>query len=73
MPDISMCTGYDPATNIFCPMRQQCYRYTAKPTEYWQAYFAKAPFINKLNDITCEYYWHVESKSKYKRMEIQTK
>jgi hypothetical protein len=32
MPDIAMCQDHD------CPMRTQCYRYVAKPNEYWQTY-----------------------------------
>jgi len=32
MPDISMCNGYD------CPKRNKCYRFTARPDEYWQSY-----------------------------------
>jgi len=32
MPDISMCQNDD------CPMRKQCYRYTAKPNEPYQVY-----------------------------------
>lgn len=32
MPDITMCV------NIDCSMRLECYRYTAKPSEYSQAF-----------------------------------
>jgi len=35
MPDISMCQ------NITCPLRFNCYRYTAKPSEHRQTW---APF-----------------------------
>lgn len=31
MPDICMCTGN-------CPVNEYCYRYMAKPNQYWQSY-----------------------------------
>ena len=46
MPDISMCSGEG------CPMREQCYRYTAKPSE-WQSYFGRPPIKE---DGTCDYF-----------------
>lgn len=36
MPDITMCKGDG------CGVRDNCYRYTAKPDK-WQSYFAKPP------------------------------
>lgn len=47
MADITMCPG----TN--CPHKEKCYRFTAKPCEYWQAYFTEPP----IKDGKCEYYW----------------
>lgn len=32
MPDITMCKSKD------CPERENCYRYKAIPTPYWQSY-----------------------------------
>lgn len=32
MPDIAMCQ------NNVCPHAKNCYRYMAKPDEYWQSY-----------------------------------
>jgi len=32
MPDITMCDSVE------CPRKNECYRYTAKPSEYRQAY-----------------------------------
>jgi hypothetical protein len=32
MPDISMCK------NEKCKFKDECYRFTAKPNEHWQAY-----------------------------------
>lgn len=40
-----MCNGiYD--KDKICPLREKCYRYTAKPDEYWQAYI-EAPYDEK--------------------------
>jgi hypothetical protein len=38
MPDITMCMGGD------CPLKQDCYRYTAKPSQYLQSYFGEIPY-----------------------------
>ena len=46
MADICMCKG----TN--CPVKENCYRFTAKADEY-QSYFVDAP----IKDGKCEYYW----------------
>jgi hypothetical protein len=37
MPDIAMCE------NNNCPRRAECYRFSAKPSEYRQAYIAPEP------------------------------
>jgi hypothetical protein len=47
MADITMCMG----TN--CPQKETCYRFTAKPNEYRQAYFIEPP----LKEGKCEMYW----------------
>lgn len=44
MADITMCEGKN------CPLKSICYRYTAKPNEYWQAYFNEGPY----KDGKCE-------------------
>lgn len=46
-PDITMCMG----TN--CPYKETCYRYTAKPSEFWQSWFMEPPIENG----KCDYYW----------------
>lgn len=46
-PDITLCQG----TN--CPHKETCYRFTATPNEYRQAYFTEAP----IKDGKCEMYW----------------
>lgn len=47
MPDISMCSGKD------CPMKQNCYRFTAKASDY-QSFFMNPPIKE---DGTCDYFW----------------
>lgn len=49
MPDISMCAGGN------CPKKQDCYRYTAKPSEFMQTYFCDPPYDAK--EGTCEMFW----------------
>jgi hypothetical protein len=53
MPDITMCPGTD------CPQKEKCYRYTAKPCEYWQSYFMKPP----IKDGKCDLYWGENAES----------
>jgi hypothetical protein len=50
MPDISMCSGRD------CPMKQNCYRFTAKASDY-QSFFMNPPIKE---DGTCDYFWNNE-------------
>jgi hypothetical protein len=47
MADITMCLGTD------CPHKENCYRFTAKPNEYRQAYFTESP----IKDGKCEMYF----------------
>lgn len=56
MPDISMCPG----TN--CPLREDCYRYQAKPDKYYQSYFTEVPYDDFHKD--CDFYWKMEEKKK---------
>jgi len=44
--DISMCGGRG------CPLRDTCYRHTAKPDPHWQSYIG-APY----KDGECTHYW----------------
>lgn len=57
MPDITMCDGYVKETDSACPLRGNCYRFNAKPSEYRQAYFMEAPFIIEPDGTSCEYFW----------------
>ena len=49
MPDITMCSGKD------CPLKESCYRYTAKPSEFRQSYFSIPPYNYHLRK--CIMYW----------------
>lgn len=58
MPDITLCTSED------CPLKELCFRWTAKPSEYLQSY---ADFkyniieIGKQTNVGCDYF--LEDKS----------
>ncbi len=47
MPDIAMCQ------NQTCPLANQCYRFTATPSEMAQAYVTFSPN----SDGNCEHFW----------------
>lgn len=49
MPDITMCSGDE------CPLKDICYRHTAKPDEHRQSYFVTVPWRSV--DLGCEYFW----------------
>ena len=51
MADISKCEG----TN--CPRKEECYRYTARPDEFQQAYFMDVPLKE---DNKCDHFWNKE-------------
>lgn len=53
MPDITMCSGEG------CPVKEKCYRFTAKPSEYWQSYFIDPP----IKDDKCDHYWGENAES----------
>jgi len=52
MPDITMCNGGD------CPLKETCYRYKAKPSEFWQSYFTEIPYDEEKKE--CDHYWKTE-------------
>lgn len=52
-PDITMCLGGRTAEKT-CPLREQCHRYKATPSE-WQSYFAEAPYDFKKQ--ACSEFW----------------
>ncbi len=60
MPDISMCKG------INCKIREDCYRYTASPSEYHQAYIISEAKHNGTQDKDCDMFWTNEVYEKEK-------
>ena len=58
MADITMCTGDG------CPLKENCYRFTAEKSEYRQSYFFTPPF----EDNTCDMYWGKQSESIYNQL-----
>lgn len=48
MPDISMCD------NQSCPSNKYCYRFTATPSQYRQAY---ASFTLEEDEMSCSHFW----------------
>jgi hypothetical protein len=52
MPDITMCKP------IYCPLKDTCYRYKAKPDQY-QSFFSEQPYNDEKK--TCEQYWKMSS------------
>lgn len=58
MPDdFCMCLGKE------CPIKEQCYLYRAKPSEYRQSYFSEVPY----KDEKCEFFVKFHEKSKVKK------
>lgn len=56
-PDISMCLGKG------CKLKENCYRFKAKPDKYWQCYFSNPPIKNGL----CDNYWEMKEEMKGKK------
>jgi hypothetical protein len=50
MSDITKCTGEG------CPLRDNCYRHTAKESTL-QSYFIDIPFEIKDGKLSCDMYW----------------
>jgi hypothetical protein len=46
MPDITMCSQYN------CELKEECYRYTAKPNPVWQSYFCPETY-----GVDCTSFW----------------
>jgi len=55
MPDITKCKG------INCPIRDNCYRYTARDSDFYQSWFVDDT-VGKLvdNNFSCDVYWEVK-------------
>ena len=50
MPDIAMCE------NEKCPLKQDCFRYTATPSEHRQSYADFEPTV-KDGKVSCDWFW----------------
>lgn len=50
MADISMCA------DDTCPSRQKCYRFTAKPNDFWQSWGG----FDREDQEKCKYFWSNE-------------
>lgn len=50
MPDIAMCE------NEKCPLKQDCFRYTATPSEHRQSYADFEPTV-KDGKVLCDWFW----------------
>ena len=51
MPDITMCNNYD------CELKNNCYRFKAKPDYFKQSYQRFEPkFDEALDEIECDFY-----------------
>ena len=51
-----------------CPLKDTCFRYVAKPDEFWQAYFTETPFDKIRN--TCDFYWSIKTEENEKVLAI---
>jgi hypothetical protein len=47
MTDICKCKGTD------CPLKETCYRFTAKSDDFYQSYFVDPP----IKDGKCDMFW----------------
>jgi len=55
MPDITMCI------DSICPLRENCYRFTAEPNDLYQSYFNISPACYH-GQFLCEYFIDNEEK-----------
>ena len=55
MADITMCNDYS------CPLKENCYRYTATANEHYQMYLTSSPWLYHDEDgqkvVKCKYFW----------------
>ena len=68
MPDITKCEGK------LCLIREHCYRYTSKDSDYRQSYFSDDN-VGKLEDnkFKCDYFWGENSQSIFNYLKDITK
>lgn len=48
-----------------CPLKENCYRFKAKPDEYYQSYFAEPPLNPTESDEqpSCDYFMEIKYKN----------
>lgn len=60
MADISKCTGIlrkeSGGEDNICPLRDQCYRYTAPSSEFWQSYMHTPGYFEN-GEFVCNFKW----------------
>ena len=49
MSDVTKCNP------INCPLKENCYRFTAPSNDMWQSYFTESPYNKETKE--CEYLW----------------
>lgn len=67
MSDISMCkgmvSGQESDEVKQCPIREQCYRFTAPANPYRQAFFIESPgYFEGEFEFKCDYSWDNEDR-----------
>jgi len=58
MSDITKCTGKE------CPVKNKCYRFTAKSSDYMQSFFTIPP----IKEGKCDMYWGEKSESIFNQL-----
>jgi hypothetical protein len=62
MADITMCSGDG------CPWKLKCVRYTSKPSDDRQAYFAKSPGVQVEEFFACSFFWGDNAENIYDQL-----
>ena len=68
MADITKCKG------INCPIRDNCYRYTARDSGFYQSWFVDGN-VGKMvdNKFSCDVYWGENAETTWKELKEITK
>lgn len=59
--DITKCSGSN------CPLKDTCFRYTAKASDFRQSYFTELPYDFEKQE--CSVYWGIKSEAVIKQLE----
>ena len=62
MADITKCSGDN------CPVKEQCYRFTAESSEYRQSWFTNAPGKTVDDKFTCDMFWGLNGQAIWKQL-----